>query len=52
MAKESGSEIMANTAALAVAAGVTGYPLQYMEGVIRDNFKKKGLGFKVCWWVD
>jgi 2-oxoglutarate ferredoxin oxidoreductase subunit alpha len=42
MAKESGSEIMANTAALAVAAGVTGYPLQYMEGVIRDNFKKKG----------
>jgi 2-oxoglutarate ferredoxin oxidoreductase subunit alpha len=42
IATEAGKEIMANTAALGVASGMTGYDFQYVEGVIRDNFKKKG----------
>ena len=42
MAKEAGSEIMANTAVLGVAAGITGLALEHVESVIRDNFKKKG----------
>ncbi|MBE3576946.1 MAG: 2-oxoacid:acceptor oxidoreductase subunit alpha [Limnochordales bacterium] len=37
-----GSRIMSNTAALAAAAGIVGYGLEYLESVIRDNFKKKG----------
>ena len=37
-----GSVIMTNTAAIAASAGVTSYPLSYIEGIIRQNFKKKG----------
>lgn len=37
-----GSVIMTNTAAVAAAAGVTDLPLSYIEGIIRQNFKKKG----------
>ncbi len=43
IAKEvAGDDIMANTAALGVLAGVTGYEIGYMEEVIRKNFKRKG----------
>jgi len=42
MAVEAGGQIMANTAALAAAAGVVGYDLEYINGVIRDNFQAKG----------
>jgi 2-oxoglutarate ferredoxin oxidoreductase subunit alpha len=42
IAEEEGSQVMANTAALGVGAGVTGYDLEPIEGVIRDNFSKKG----------
>ncbi|MBC7223435.1 MAG: 2-oxoacid:acceptor oxidoreductase subunit alpha [Anaerolineae bacterium] len=37
-----GTELMANTAALGAAAGVTGLDLAPMVSVIRDNFRKKG----------
>lgn len=42
IAKEAGKKIMANTAALGAAAGVTEYDFERMAGVIRDNFAKKG----------
>ena len=42
IAEEAGGQIMANTAAFGAAAGVTGYGLDQIEGVIRDNFAKKG----------
>jgi 2-oxoglutarate ferredoxin oxidoreductase subunit alpha len=42
IAEEHGSRIMASTAALAAAAGVCEWPLPYIEGVIRENFKAKG----------
>jgi 2-oxoglutarate ferredoxin oxidoreductase subunit alpha len=42
IAEEEGSEVMANTAALGVAAGATGYDLEPMAEVIRENFAKKG----------
>lgn len=42
IATEVGNPIMANTGALAAAAGVTGYDLRYIEGVVRDNFRVKG----------
>jgi 2-oxoglutarate ferredoxin oxidoreductase subunit alpha len=42
IAEEHGSRIMTNTAALAAAAGVCGWPLNYLESVIRDNFQVKG----------
>ncbi len=42
IAEEHGSRIMTNTAALAAAAGVCGWPLSYLESVIRDNFQAKG----------
>jgi 2-oxoglutarate ferredoxin oxidoreductase subunit alpha len=37
-----GSELMANTAALAAAAAVIGFELQPMERVIEQNFRRKG----------
>ncbi|MGC8875041.1 MAG: 2-oxoacid:acceptor oxidoreductase family protein, partial [Chloroflexia bacterium] len=37
-----GNELMANTAALAAAAAVIGFDLQPMEGVIVQNFRRKG----------
>jgi len=40
--EEGGSRVMANTAALGAAAGVTGYALEHLEGVIEQNFKIKG----------
>jgi len=39
---EGGSKVMANTAAIGAAAGLTDYGLQVIHGVIRDNFGKKG----------
>jgi len=42
IAEEHGNRLMANTAALGAAAGVTEFPIKFMEGVIRDNFAKKG----------
>jgi 2-oxoglutarate ferredoxin oxidoreductase subunit alpha len=39
---EGGSKIMANTAAIGAAAGLTDYSLQVIHGVIRDNFGAKG----------
>ena len=42
MAEEHGNRVMANTAALGAAAGITEFPLQFMESVIRDNFAAKG----------
>jgi len=42
IAREAGSEVMANTAALGAVAGMTGYALEHMNSVIRDNFSKKG----------
>jgi 2-oxoglutarate ferredoxin oxidoreductase subunit alpha len=40
--EEGGSEVMANTAATGAAAGLTGLAIDAIEGVIRDNFGKKG----------
>ncbi|MBU0490517.1 MAG: 2-oxoacid:acceptor oxidoreductase subunit alpha [Chloroflexi bacterium] len=42
IAKEKGTPVMANTAASAAVAGLTELPFRYIEGVIHDNFKKKG----------
>lgn len=42
IAQEEGSKVMANTAALGAAAGVTEYGLKQINGVIRDNFARKG----------
>ncbi len=42
ISEDLGSKIMANTAALAAAAGITEYDLEYINGVIRTNFAKKG----------
>ena len=42
IAREAGDEIMANTAAFGAAAGLTGYGLEHMAGIIRDNFQRKG----------
>ena len=39
---EGGSKVMANTAAMGAAAGLTGLAISAIEGVIRDNFGKKG----------
>ncbi len=40
--EEGGSKIMANTAAIGAAAGVTGLGLERINSVIRDNFTRKG----------
>ena len=42
IAKEHGERVMANTAALGAAAGVTGYAYDRLVDVIRKNFKRKG----------
>jgi 2-oxoglutarate ferredoxin oxidoreductase subunit alpha len=42
IAKEIGDEVMANTAALSAAIGMTEYDFAYMASVIRDNFARKG----------
>lgn len=42
IAEEHGNRVMTNTAALGAAAGITEFPLEFMEGVIRDNFGAKG----------
>jgi 2-oxoglutarate ferredoxin oxidoreductase subunit alpha len=39
---EGGSRVMANTAATAAAAGLTGLDLDVISAVVRDNFGKKG----------
>ena len=42
IAEEHGNRVMTNTAALGAAAGITEFPLEFMESVIRDNFAAKG----------
>ena len=42
IATKHGSEVMTNTAALAVAAAVSGFDVKYMMSVIKDNFQAKG----------
>ncbi len=42
IAEEHGNRLMANTAALGAAAGITEFPIKFMEDVIRDNFARKG----------
>jgi len=42
IAEEHGSRVMTNTAALGAAAGITEFPIEFMESVIRDNFAAKG----------
>jgi 2-oxoglutarate ferredoxin oxidoreductase subunit alpha len=42
IAEEVGKPIMANTAALGAAAGVTSFAFEHMASVIRDNFAGKG----------
>jgi 2-oxoglutarate ferredoxin oxidoreductase subunit alpha len=42
IAEEHGNRVMTNTAGLGAAAGITEFPLEFMESVIRDNFKPKG----------
>ncbi len=37
-----GSKVMANTAAIGAAAGLTGYDMDVIHNVIRDNFGRKG----------
>ncbi len=39
---EGGSKVMSNTAAIGAAAGLTGYDMDVIANVIRDNFGKKG----------
>lgn len=41
IAEEHGNRLMLNTALLAAAAALTGFPLSYMEDVMRENFGKK-----------
>jgi 2-oxoglutarate ferredoxin oxidoreductase subunit alpha len=41
IAEKHGSRLMLNTAVLAAASALTGFPLQYMEQVIRENFGRK-----------
>ncbi|MBM4428976.1 MAG: 2-oxoacid:acceptor oxidoreductase subunit alpha [Chloroflexi bacterium] len=40
--EEGGSKVMANTAAIGAAAGLTGYDMEPISAVIRENFGKKG----------
>ncbi len=42
IAVEHGGEVMTNTAALGVAAAVTGFDVAHMIGVVEDNFRSKG----------
>jgi len=42
IAEEHGSRVMTNTAALGAMAGITGFPIEFMESVIRENFAAKG----------
>jgi 2-oxoglutarate ferredoxin oxidoreductase subunit alpha len=39
---EGGSEVMSNTAAIGAATGLTGYDMDIISKVIRDNFGRKG----------
>ena len=42
IAEREGSALMVNTASLAVAAGLTGFPLEHILSVVEDNFRRKG----------
>ena len=42
IAEEHGSRVMTNTAALGATAGITEFPIEFMESVIRENFAAKG----------
>ncbi|MHB9033756.1 MAG: 2-oxoacid:acceptor oxidoreductase subunit alpha [Anaerolineae bacterium] len=42
IAKAEGDEVMVNTAGLAVLAGLTGFDLEYIVGVIASGFGRKG----------
>ncbi len=41
--EQGGSEVMRNTVALGVAAGLVKFPFEIMGSVIEDNFKKKSM---------
>jgi 2-oxoglutarate ferredoxin oxidoreductase subunit alpha len=41
--EQGGAEVMRNTAALGVAAGLIAFPFEAMASVIEDNFKKKSM---------
>jgi 2-oxoglutarate ferredoxin oxidoreductase subunit alpha len=41
IAERHGSRLMLNTAVLAAASAITGFPLKYMAEVIRENFGRK-----------
>jgi 2-oxoglutarate ferredoxin oxidoreductase subunit alpha len=41
--EQGGAEVMRNTAALGVAAGLVAFPFDAMASVIEDNFAKKGV---------
>jgi 2-oxoglutarate ferredoxin oxidoreductase subunit alpha len=40
--EQGGAEVMRNTAALGIAAGLVAFPFEAMASVIEDNFSKKG----------
>ncbi len=42
IAEEHGNRLMVNTAALGAAAGLTEFPFEFMEQVIKENFGRKG----------
>jgi 2-oxoglutarate ferredoxin oxidoreductase subunit alpha len=42
IAEKHGNRVMMNTASLGATAGITGFPLEFLEGVIRQNFAVKG----------
>lgn len=42
IAEEHGSKLMLNTGAVAAAAGVLGFPLEPLVGLLRDTFGRKG----------
>jgi 2-oxoglutarate ferredoxin oxidoreductase subunit alpha len=42
IAQERGGALMANTAMLAIAAGLTGFDLTFILGVVEDSFRSKG----------
>jgi len=42
IAEKHGNRIMMNTASLGATAGITGFPMEYLESVISENFAVKG----------
>lgn len=42
LAEEHGGRVLMNTAVLGAAAGLLEFPIDHLEGVIKENFQKKG----------